>query len=381
MKITNDLTSIFDDDLFDDLTKQPENKTVERIDSEIIKFQEITSFVKERGREPKRTADWSNERALWARLQGFRNKKERADKVRKYDELNLLNSKNNSAEFLKLLDIYPEQSDKSTINDILDKDDLLDGTSDLLDISRYKKTINMTSKKSSRHHVSNFESYKILFDQIHADIASGKRKIIPFEQYDIEEGRFYVQNGIMLYIVSIDRLKKDKNGDSNAKMHVVYENGTENKALWLRSLSASLYSTERHGRMITDLIDEITFSKNFSNDFTTGFIYVLKSLNQSQEIRKLKNLYKIGFTRTDVNSRISNAKNEVTYLNAPVKVVLSAEVKNVNAQLVERMLHHAFQKQRVDFQDSTYKKATEWYIISIEEIQNKINEIFSKLQS
>lgn len=379
--MTNDLTSIFDDDLFDDLTKLPENKKVERLDSEIIKFQEITCFVKEHGREPKRTADWSNERALWARLQGFRNKNERADKVRKYDELNLLNSKNNSAEFLKLLDINADQSDKNTLDGILEKDDLLDGTSDLLDVSRYKKTINMASKKSSRHHVSNFESYKILFDQVHAEIASGKRKIIPFEQYDIEEGRFYVQNGIMLYIVSIDRLKKDKNGDSNAKMHVVYENGTENKALWLRSLSASLYSTERHGRMITDLIDENTFSENFSNDFTTGFIYVLKSLNQSQEISKLKNLYKIGFTRTDVNSRISNAKNEVTYLNAPVKVVLSAEVKNVNAQLIERTLHHAFQKQQVDFQDSTYKKATEWYIISIEEIQNKINEIFSKLQS
>ncbi|WBL55967.1 GIY-YIG nuclease family protein (plasmid) [Staphylococcus haemolyticus] len=49
--------------------------------------------------------------------------------------------------------------------------------------------------------------------------------------------------------------------------------------------------------------------------------------------------------------------------------------QNLNAQLLERTLHHAFQDKQVVFQDSAYKKATEWYIVSIDEIKEKINKI------
>ena len=110
-------------------------------------------------------------------------------------------------------------------------------------------------------------------------------------------------------------------------MHVVYENGTENKQLLLQSLASSLYSKERHGRMVTNIVDDESLSERFGAEFTTGYIYVLKSLSENPEIRKINNLYKIGFTRNRIESRIVNAENEVTYLNAPVRLVLSAEVK------------------------------------------------------
>ncbi len=107
---------------------------------------------------------------------------------------------------------------------------------------------------------------------------------------------------------------------------------------------------------------------------------MLKSLSTNADISKLSNLYKIGFTRNDVKSRISNAENDVTYLNAPVRVMLSAKVQNVNAQLLERTLHHAFQDKQVVFQDENFKKATEWYVVSLDEIHAKINEVISGLQ-
>ncbi|MFR2688299.1 MAG: GIY-YIG nuclease family protein, partial [Enterococcus faecium] len=103
-------------------------------------------------------------------------------------------------------------------------------------------------------------------------------------------------------------------------------------------------------------------------------------LSTNPEISKIENLYKIGFTRNDVNKRIMNAENEVTYLNAPVQRVLSVEVKNVNAQKLERTLHHSFEDRQVIFQDSAYKKANEWYVVSIEEIENRMNEIIAGLQ-
>lgn len=378
--MANSLDIIFEDDVFDDLTKQVEKKKVVKQDPEVAKFKEIVDFVNENGREPKKTAEWSSERALWARLNGFRGKPERAEKVKKYDTLGLLEKEfETDGEFLA--DSVDIDDDELNLDDILGSDDMIDDFSDLLDVSRYRRTVNAADKIGRRKHASHFEKYKSLFDQVHADIASGRRKIIPFEQYDIHENRFYIQNGVMMYIVSIskDTFIAD-NGKTNARMHVVYENGTENKNLLLQSLASSLYSTERHGRMVTEPIDEETLAESFGEEFTTGYIYVLKSLSKNPDISKWTNLYKIGFTRNDIESRIANAENDVTYLNAPVKIMLSAEVQNVNAQLLERTLHHTFQDKQVVFQDGNFKKATEWYMVPLVDIESKINEVIAGLQ-
>src|SRR5699024_1064604 len=98
------LDDVFSDELFEDLTKQEKKKKIENLDPEIIKFQEIINFVKNENREPEKTKQWSEERALWARLQGFRDKKERSDKVKHIDELNLLNKQGDFLDELNLTD-------------------------------------------------------------------------------------------------------------------------------------------------------------------------------------------------------------------------------------------------------------------------------------
>ncbi|UDM80952.1 GIY-YIG nuclease family protein [Vagococcus fluvialis] len=376
--MTNSLDSIFEDDSFDELTKQDKPVKQEKLDPEVEKFQEILEFIEENKREPHRTDDWSNERALWARLRGFRDKQERQEKVKKYDYMGILDIENEENEYF---DSMIKSEEISGIDDILNQDDMLDDFSDLLDISRYKKTVNAADKIGRRKRAANFEEYRELFNKVHEEIAQGERKIIPFEQYDIQENRFYIQNGVMMYIVHIseDTFISD-NGKENARMHVVYENGTENKELLLQSLASSLYSKERHGRMVTDIIDAESLAESFGEEFTSGYIYVLKSLSSNPDIAKLQNLYKIGFTKNEVSTRTSNAENEVTYLNAPVKLVLSAEIKNVNAQKLEKALHHSFSDRQVIFQDNQYRKATEWYIVPIDEIENKINEIIASIQ-
>ncbi|TGS90016.1 hypothetical protein EN820_54320, partial [bacterium M00.F.Ca.ET.177.01.1.1] len=79
--------------------------------------------------------------------------------------------------------------------------------------------------------------------------------------------------------------------------------------------------------------------ERFGAEFTTGYIYVLKSLSENPEIRKINNLYKIGFTRNRIESRIVNAENEVTYLNAPVRLVLSAEVSFSKMNLKQKRFY------------------------------------------
>lgn len=54
--MANSLDSIFEDDAFDDLTKQVEKKKVVKQDPEVAKFQEIIDFVNENGREPEKNS-------------------------------------------------------------------------------------------------------------------------------------------------------------------------------------------------------------------------------------------------------------------------------------------------------------------------------------
>lgn len=372
----DELDSIFEDDSFEELTKSPEKKKEENTNPELDKFQEIINFVKENGREPQRTDDWTLERSLWARLCGFRDNTERANGVRKIDELGLLN-KESEYSFKQALDNPVD--DNIDFDSILDDNSLLGDFDDLLDVSRYRKTINAADKIGRRTPAKSFSEYKPLFDHIYADISSGRRKIIPFKKYDLNEGRFYVQNGVMMYIVSIGNFYTDKSGERNAKMHVVYENGTENTSLLFRSLASSLYATERHGRMVTEPVDEEEMNRLFRQEHTTGYIYVLKSLSSDPEISRLNNLYKIGFTRGNIKERISNASNEITYLYAPVQIVMQAEVKNINAQILERTIHHVFLDKQVQFENQSFQKATEWYIVSLDEVERKINAIITDL--
>ena len=122
--MANSLDSIFEDDAFDDLTKQVEKKKVVKQDPEVAKFQEIIDFVNENGREPEKTSEWSSERALWARLSGFRGKPERAEKVKSYDTLGLLEKDFElDGEFL---DDSGENNVELNLDDILGSDDMID---------------------------------------------------------------------------------------------------------------------------------------------------------------------------------------------------------------------------------------------------------------
>ena len=53
----------------------------------------------------------------------------------------------------------------------------------------------------------------------------------------------------------------------------------------------------------------VASAKINDNDVESGTIYVLRSKSTRPEIAAIKDLYKIGFTVTSVESRIANAKN------------------------------------------------------------------------
>ncbi|HFI0441342.1 TPA: GIY-YIG nuclease family protein [Streptococcus suis] len=264
----------------------------------------------------------------------------------------------------------------------------------LFSTKRYQGTVRARSKSSSRQRVqTGFDTYQKLFTQVHADIACGKRQIKSIEETSqgnrisrknpIKQGNFYVDNGIMLYVAKIydphTNVEVGQSTDRKYKVHIVYENGTENH-VWLLSLISSLYDKKRSGRLVTEPLDTISMlGEETAHYHTTGYIYVVKYAGTDNRFLELDNLYKIGVA-TDIKKRLFNSQNEATYLYAPVYLVASYEIQNVSANKLEKYLHDAFSDMRVQLEtiSPTGKKVsvTEWFVVELEQIEQKINELF-----
>lgn len=267
----------------------------------------------------------------------------------------------------------------------------------LFSTKRYQGTVRARSKSSSRQRVqTGFDTYRKLFTQVHADIACGKRQIKSIEETSqgnrisqknpIKQGNFYVDNGIMLYVVKIydpqTNVEVSQSTNRKYKVHIVYENGTENH-VWLLSLISSLYDKKRSGRLVTEPLDTISMLGEETAKYqTTGYIYVVKYAGTDNRFLELDNLYKIGVA-TDIKKRLSNSQNEATYLYAPVYLVASYEIQNVSANKLEKYLHDAFSDKRVQLEtiSPTGKKVSvnEWFVVELEQIEQKINELFKQL--
>lgn len=360
------IDEIINSSLFDEITAKPNKTPKVQYDLEAEKFLEIVNFVKEHGREPYKVPTDLTERSLASRLIGIRKDPERIEYLKQYDDVGLLETK--QEEIPKI----------SSIEDILNSGStelLGDNTaSSIFDTSSLPKVTTMPEYVAKRKKIKDFTKYEQLFKKCHKELTEGKRKIVTFKnEQDIHSDSFYILKGVLLYVETVGERKKIK-GKTNARLRCIFENGTESDML-LRSLAAELY---KHGRRVTD--NEDTLLDNVrEDDISTGYIYVLKSLSTDPQIRSIENLYKVGFTSGSVENRIRNAENESTYLYAPVKIVTTYQVYNMNGSKFENTIHHALANYNLDvsIQGPNGKMIVpkEWFVVTLEKLQEVIDEI------
>ena len=227
----------------------------------------------------------------------------------------------------------------------------------------------------------NFQDYKPLFEKVHQELKEGKRSLVKINKTaTLATGRYYFVSGQMLLLEQIGELRKSSNFLPDARTRCIYENGTESDIL-LQTLRKSVVGD---GYAISELQEE-TDSHFFRNsdiatdDKVTGYIYVLSSLSDDPEVKAEKNLYKIGFTTNDVELRIANAENEPTYLMAPVKIVATYKVVNLNSQKFEDLVHQllmAVQYQVVVYDDKGIAhQPQEWFIVPLPVVDVMIKKI------
>lgn len=377
------LDDIFNDDdsgLLNSKNKSLNNKTDE--DRLIDSFEEINTFYEKNNREP--STGSMSEYNLLARLKGFRSDESKKKKLKPFDRFNLLG--------------YVEM-EKKTFDEILEEDNLgLLNTDADISIFEFRHTPKQ-DKKAEADFVAQrqpvpekeFEKYETLFQQIHRELKEGKRKLLNFENIEknLQIGNFYLLDGILLFLESADnqqKLRKLNSGDrlrADGRTVTIFENGTKSNMLF-RSLGKAI---QKNGKLITKA--DGSYLNNFSEnsnliseeDIQNGWIYVLKSKSTDLKIASTSNLYKIGFSTTDVAERIKNASNEATYLFANVEVVAKYRCYNLNTRHFENLLHRFFGEccLNIDVFDKSGNRfmPREWFIVPLNIIEQAIDLIIS----
>ena len=227
---------------------------------------------------------------------------------------------------------------------------------------------------------ADFEKFQPLFEQVERDLKSGVRRTLRFgRDASIGSGNYFIVGGQLAYVAEIGETIKAPNGESDARLRVIYANGTESNLL-RRSLQRALYKDET-GRRLTDPdMGPLFGDAPEPDDIETGTIYVLRSLSNHPFVAENRELiHKIGVTGGKVEVRIAGAEKDATYLLADVEVVAAYKLHNLNRTRLENIFHRLFGAVQLDLTIEDRfghpVKPREWFLVPLHVIDEAVRRI------
>lgn len=372
------LDDIFNEDDFGLLDSNEKKSVIKTDENRLLEsFEEINSFFEKNKREPSTSS--IAEYSLLARLKEFRSNEKKKRIVKPFDRFNLLGA---------------VEYETPSIDEILNDDELglldSDGDNSIFEfkhtpqIDKRAKAESIAQRKSLSD--DEFAKYEVMFQNVHRDLKSGRRKMLPFNDAvtNLKENNFYLVDGLLAYLESSEAVNvlKDKDGiRKDGPTFTVFENGTVSNLLF-RSLAKAI---QKNGKLITQPIDDIEKDMAVNagmvkeEDVESGWIYILKSKSKNPEIKSINNLYKIGFSTVPVETRIKNANKEATYLYDDVEIIAKYSCYNINTQYFESLLHRLFASVCLDIDlynaDGKRYIPREWFVVPID-VLNEAIELF-----
>ena len=233
---------------------------------------------------------------------------------------------------------------------------------------------------ANRTKCEDFERFQPLFERVEDDLKSGVRKTLRFgRDASVAEGNFFILGGQMVYVAEMGETFRTPNGEPDARLRVIFSNGTESNLLQ-RSLQRALYKDET-GRRITDTDAGPLFGDTIeSDDIVNGTIYVLRSLSDHPFVAEHRELiHKIGITGGTVEARVANAATDPTYLLAKVEIVATYKLANLNRTRLENVFHRIFQDARLDLtiedRFGNRVRPREWFVVPLQVIDEAVRRI------
>ena len=361
----------------------------------LAKFTEINDFVTSNGREP--NADMANvpEYMLHQRLIAIRSNDEQCVALSEFDTHGLLFATVVEDDISQIAEpdtkyqtgVEPEPKEINSLDDIF-ADDALglleDAEDSIFKIRNIPEERIDADFVARRKQCKDFDQYSSQLKAVQKDLSKGVRKLFSFSDNHLRTGGYFVLDGVLLLLKSIDAVVREEQYKSGSRTrqdgrtHIIFENGTESNMLY-RSLYKQLL---KNGKSVSETNDEslAMFDKNMAGltgeDKSTGCIYILSSLSQNQDIKNIQHLFKIGYATGSVEKRIANAEKEPTYLMAAVHHVATYECFNMNTQKFENLLHTFFGKACLDIEvadsDGKMCKPREWFVAPLSSIERAI---------
>ncbi len=345
----------------------------------IAGFEEVRRFVEQHGRAPQHGED----RDIFERLYAVR-----LDRLRALEDCRALLT---PLDHQGLLDAGDPTVASSA--DDLDIDDLaaeLEGAAGEPSITQLRHVRTSADKRvadeiAERDKCEDFDRFEPLFVAVQHDLDAGVRTTRPFVRdagllkADITEGQFFILGGQIAYVADVGETFRAPNGETDARLRVVYSNGTESNLL-RRSLQRALYKDEA-GRRITEPAAGPLFAEDSGDDDqASGTIYVLRSKSDHPlVVANREVLHKIGVTGGDVSRRIGAAKLDPTFLMADVEIVATYNLFNVNRARLENLIHRIFDPARLDIEvkDRFGKPVIprEWFLVPLFAIDEAVAKI------
>ena len=353
--------------------KQGRTAREERI---IAGFEEIQQFVGQHNHLP--LADEGNdifERIYAVRLNALRSSEECRQLLQQWDVQNLLG-----------------QANEQVHSDISD-DELLLELQEMMaesDITRLTHVRSHTERFAVPEYIANrepcedFDEFLPLFEQVKNELKEGTRQTRPFNKQSgirlkIEQGDWFILGGQIVYVAKLGEEFDSPQGKKDARLRVVFSNGTESNLLRL-SLVRALYKDET-ARRITAPDSSYLFGDFLEKgDLESGTIYVLRSLSNHPYVAEHRELiHKIGVTGGKVETRIANAEHDTTFLLAKVEVVAEYKLSNINRSKLERILHKLFADAQLNItiQDRFGHpiQPKEWFLLPLNVIDQAVQAI------
>ena len=371
------------DELRDELADfaQPEKKggrsaREERI---VAGFEEIQRFADQHGRAPQH----GEERDIFERLYATR-----LDRLRALDECrSLLDPLDRQGLLTGTENAIPAPPEEMDDDELLAELEGAAGATDITDLRHVRTTAEKRAAEeiANREPCEDFESFRPLFTAVQNNLDSGVRITQPirkdagFLKTDIKAGEFFILGGQVAYVAQVGEPFKAPNGESDARLRVIYSNCTESNLL-LRSLQRALYKDEASRRVSEPSIGPLFASEAEADDLATGTIYVLRSQSDNDIVAAHRDLvHKIGVTGGDVAKRIVNAKLDPTFLLADVEIAATYKLFNISRAKLENLIHRIFDPARLDielkdrFGNPVIPR--EWFLVPLFAINDAVEKI------
>lgn len=234
-----------------------------------------------------------------------------------------------------------------------------------------------------RNQCKDFHAFKPRFAQVQKELDTGLRDARPFKENkgntEISVGDFFIVGGQKAYVAQKGRQSLTKDGKKDARLRVIFDNGTESKML-MRSLQRALYKDDT-SRRITEAIQGPLFADyREAGDEASGTIYILRSCSKLPSVMKNRDLiHKIGVTNGKVEQRIGNPQLDPTFLMAAVEIVATYDLYNINSKKLETLIHRVFKPAQLTIEvKDRFGNAVvprEWFLVPLHVIDQAVAKI------